>query len=1235
MALVVNTNVSSLNAQRQLNSTTNEMSTAMERLSSGKRINSAADDAAGLAISTRMTSQVKGLTMAIRNANDGISLVQTAEGALDEVTNMLQRMRELSVQSSNVSNNAGDREALNAEVGQLQAEIDRIASTTRFNNQTILDGSYSGNLQIGDQADQTLGLSIGNMSTSAMGETPDGLAQAATAAALTIDGISTNSSDYQGKSFEVVVNGVTSTVTLPTALEVSATRAAASVAVQGEDTGPATSFAISTDSFRQATVDLTTATDRVFQVRGLGDEFVNVDFSQDLADLYGVTIAELNTPSLNEDSLSEQVTADDFIAAINSALSSNDGLQGENAVSVSLNSKGFIEFANSAGSTLDVAVREGYTADPSAVNGTFLASFVDSAVSASADGTRNLGIVEVDLSSDAISAFKVKVNGANSFTTIDILSKLNDTNYVADRNEVMGYELVNLLQDAFDENFTGDDAVTVGLNLDGELTFSIAGGDRTLEFAEATYDNAGTSTAATFAATLLGSASASVSNESNTVDLSAVDSLTEAYEDDDYVLNVRVNTGPEVNIDMQSYIRNLASDTSSVTGDEMVSILQAGLNDHFSGDDAVTVGMNSYGQLTFDVAAESGVIVLDGADMDLSGAAGSFVTSYINTAGALTINQAISSAVNATTEVSNAGTLTTAYGSFNAGSSTAVDLVDFAVQNDATRLTPFDDVSKTTIEVETTNVNSGTMTSGDVFSFVLDDGVSGVTITADALTATLTTAELATLLDDAVDTMVAADPDSGASRYDFEANGSNGLYVHHVDGRTFTIATSGSHSVTGTAEITVDGTTGVDLSTTAQNADEEAAVDLSIAASSTYAITLDGVTKSTVTVDSGDYHSLEDYATALQYELDASGDFEGEDAINVAVRSYSDETAPSGTGQLKYLTFENAAGKSISVDETNATISGDINSVIANTNIYQELGVEPDKTSYQTHGLVDGGVDTTAGNGSVSFEVNASGNTYSYQLAMSQDSNRSFADFSEELLSKANEAFAEHGLSFSGGLSNGQFSIELDQAGESTFEISGAIIDDAFGGTVSGVGTAPISDLSSMDAILTEINADLEGSGAVATFDESVGQIVFSDASGNTGATSQISVSGADLASIQFAGNLSATGVSSDATSIRLSNIDISSVDGASEALTAIDNAIEYISSQRADLGAVENRLTHTINNLSNVVENTSAARSRIQDADFAVEAANLAKAQVMQQAGTAMLAQANASAQSVLSLLG
>ena len=169
MALVVNTNIPSIAAQRYLAESRNEMETAMERLSSGKRINSAADDAAGLAISTRMDSQIRGINMAIKNANDGISMVQTAEGALQEVTDMLQRMRELALQSVQGSNSDDDRAALDAEVQQLKAEIDRISESTSFNAQNILDGTFNRLFQIGDQAGDTIRIGLGSVDTASLG----------------------------------------------------------------------------------------------------------------------------------------------------------------------------------------------------------------------------------------------------------------------------------------------------------------------------------------------------------------------------------------------------------------------------------------------------------------------------------------------------------------------------------------------------------------------------------------------------------------------------------------------------------------------------------------------------------------------------------------------------------------------------------------------------------------------------------------------------------------------------------------------------------------------------------------------------------------------------------------------------------------------------------------------------------------------------------------------------------
>lgn len=171
MALSINTNISSLNAQRNLTNSGNMQSQALARLSSGLRINSARDDAAGLAISNRLTSQINGLNQAVRNANDGISLAQTAEGALQESTNILQRMRTLAIQSANGSNGSTERKALNDEVTQLKAELDRIATTTRFGSEKLLSGTFtSKSFHVGAEANEVIRVSINSARTADLGQ---------------------------------------------------------------------------------------------------------------------------------------------------------------------------------------------------------------------------------------------------------------------------------------------------------------------------------------------------------------------------------------------------------------------------------------------------------------------------------------------------------------------------------------------------------------------------------------------------------------------------------------------------------------------------------------------------------------------------------------------------------------------------------------------------------------------------------------------------------------------------------------------------------------------------------------------------------------------------------------------------------------------------------------------------------------------------------------------------------
>jgi flagellin len=262
MALTVNTNIASLTAQRNLTGSQDALSMSLQRLSSGLRINSAKDDAAGLAISERFTAQIRGLNQGVRNANDGISLAQTAEGALKEVSSNLQRIRELAVQSANATNSASDRTALQAEVAQLVAEIDRVAANTKFNGIALLDGSFTSKaFQVGADANETVSItSIASARTSAIGGSYsasgtgandvgstafDGSNVFLNGVAITAsvaDGVSTSGADSSAKAKASAINatagtGVTATAsTLVAGTSGTATAGTGTVTINGQTT---------------------------------------------------------------------------------------------------------------------------------------------------------------------------------------------------------------------------------------------------------------------------------------------------------------------------------------------------------------------------------------------------------------------------------------------------------------------------------------------------------------------------------------------------------------------------------------------------------------------------------------------------------------------------------------------------------------------------------------------------------------------------------------------------------------------------------------------------------------------------------------------------------------------------------------------------------------------------------------------------------------------------------------
>ncbi|UCJ14701.1 flagellin [Pseudomonas sp. MM211] len=206
MALTVNTNIASLNTQRNLNTSSNALNTSLQRLSTGSRINSAKDDAAGLQIANRLTSQVNGLNVAVKNSNDGISMAQTAEGALQQSTTILQRMRDLSLQSANGSNSEGERKALNSEVTELKKELNRISNTTTFGGKKLLDGNFgTTTFQVGSAANETISVKIDEMSTASLkGKYYEG-SLAAAAGTASASGTITVSGTVNGTDFSVDV----------------------------------------------------------------------------------------------------------------------------------------------------------------------------------------------------------------------------------------------------------------------------------------------------------------------------------------------------------------------------------------------------------------------------------------------------------------------------------------------------------------------------------------------------------------------------------------------------------------------------------------------------------------------------------------------------------------------------------------------------------------------------------------------------------------------------------------------------------------------------------------------------------------------------------------------------------------------------------------------------------------------------------------------------------------------
>ena len=401
-------------------------------------------------------------------------------------------------------------------------------------------------------------------------------------------------------------------------------------------------------------------------------------------------------------------------------------------------------------------------------------------------------------------------------------------------------------------------------------------------------------------------------------------------------------------------------------------------------------------------------------------------------------------------------------------------------------------------------------------------------------------------------------------------------------------------------------------------------------------IALNGGASTTLTVPTGTYTTMTDLAEAVQGVVDASPQLTGE----LTVTAIQNSSSPFGHG----LKLTNPDGYSVAYSGSLIT---DANALNASAGTVAALTAPPvgdagSRTSVDA-GVFANGVDLSEDN-TVTIEVidNVTGGISSQTLTLaSTSSSVSFTDYANLVAQAANTAFVDDGYTFTASGTGSALSLSMEPAGDYTVSLAGTSATQAFGGAVEGTGTPSNMDgyeFETMDDVVAEMNREFEsaGLGLVAAYSRGGDTFTFAVTEGRADTSNTLAFSGDALADVGFTGDLTAVGGGTEPSeTVRyVSQIDISTRDSALLSMTVVDAALETIAANRAGLGAVANRLESTISNLMNISENTSASMSRVMDADFAAESTRLARAQVLQEASIAMLAQANATAQSVLKLL-
>jgi flagellin len=1286
MPQIINTNIASLSAQRNLDRSQSANETALNRLSSGLRINSAKDDAAGLAISTRFDAQTKGLGVAIRNAGDGVSLAQTAEGALGSMTENLQRIRELAVQSANATNSDDDRVALQAEVEQLVAEITRTSEETTFNGRKLLDGSFEGTFQIGADAGQTLDIKIEELTANKLG----------VGSATGVSAIGTSDALQNG---DLIINGVTIDPSRASSDSASVSGAGASAIAKVE--------AINAKS------DETGVTAQVDTNVAAGTEMVAGATSGAIT-LNGVEI-NIATGGVNL-----SADRDSVISAINAktdqtgVMAVDGGVEGGVILEAEDGRNITMAFDATNLGAADQATAEaatGLTVGTSYGGYTLISDDGSDIVVSGGQGTGTGDIARAGLTAGTYSGKEAAVTTTERSSSTSV-TETSGTYTTGDMGITAG-TLVNATNNTFELSVDGGAFQTLTLDQTDTPTGGTQGQyDDATELAslitqaiaaDTNFQDADGNALVTVAATADGNGLVFTSAEAG------ADSSVIARQGSGNMAIVDGGTST-LGSDAETFARvsmnfNFDGTNTLTIADTTASTLQMDLTGAGLGsqtDLAIALGTGTYTDAaTFATAVNAAIAASTSANGKVTAAASEDgtaveITAVFNTTDAINTtaiafdaagttltqdqgNQSIQHLTNGDVVITDVSDLAGNY-SYGAGTAAGTDSIGINVDGGGMQTLEINVGA-----VDTTGGNYGGIAQATTsaaywaaaIQYAADTSIAGSGITATAVGDQVVISSRST-----TGGTVALGPEvtSTTAANSISAFGA----VTDIDFTNAAATTAGNLFVSAqaatleTASWNVADGTGTDAAGTFLSADPDGTVATFDAVATAITIT-DGVNDSfEISVDGGSsYTTIDLNTTTVAATYNTLGELAT--AINTALTTAS-------------------AGATVAIGANNDTL------VFTNadaTAADQDLGVElRDGTFSVTGNSVNGALVTqeTAPNGLETGDLVINGTSIAGANSLddtASDDTATTSDISASGISIAaaiNKSSAETGVTAEvnatklvGGDESLQTAAKADTGSQGSI-----IINNVETQTITLTGDADLDRLAAIDAINAQTGqtgVTAEDNGESITLIAADGRnvsvaidnkLATNDAAGltssnfgnaiglsagesgvgeaditgsaatyaNTAGTSYSSVTLKSAGAIELsngengADELQALGLQlgtygggEDGTFLK--DVDISTFSGAQAAITAVDNALNQVAGQRADLGALQNRFESTVSNLTITRENLTAANSRIKDADFAAESAELSRTQVLQQAGISILAQANQRPQQVLSLIG